>query len=200
MLMASKKAPSFFFFPKHLSIWLHQVLFAACRNFDLCLGMWELVAWPGIEPRPPALEAWTLNYQTTREVPKPPSFETENQISSLGVINPHRNSFLSPTRPVISDKDPCRGRRSCLAVSALSTQSADLSWEDTATSGKSLPLGVTWFWQDAGRPTFQRFLCANRQCPLNSSVIYIFVTGFSPSGLIRDLAWPRAEWETGREN
>ena len=140
MFMASKKAPSVFpFFPKHLSVWLHQVLSAARRIFDLCLGMWELVAWPGIEPRPPALGAWTLNYQTTREVREAPSFEIENQISSLGGINPHRNSFLSPTRPVISDKDPCRGQRSRLAASALNTQSADLRWEDTATSRKSLP-------------------------------------------------------------
>ena len=28
-----------------------------------------LVPWPGIEPVPPALEAWSLNHWTTREVP-----------------------------------------------------------------------------------------------------------------------------------
>ena len=161
--------------------------------------MWALVAWPGMEPGPPALGAWTLNYQTTREVPKPAPLEVGNQISSLGGINPHHNSFLSPSHPVTSG-DPCRGRRSRLAVSALRKQSADLSWEDIPTNGKSLPLGGPWFWQDARRPTFQRLSCANRQCPQNSSVVYIFVTGFSPSGLIRDLAWPRAGWETGRES
>ena len=31
--------------------------------------MWDLVPWPGIEPRPPALGAWSLNHWTTRKVP-----------------------------------------------------------------------------------------------------------------------------------
>ena len=31
--------------------------------------MWDLVPWPGIELRPPALGAWSLNPWTTREVP-----------------------------------------------------------------------------------------------------------------------------------
>ena len=29
-----------------------------------------LVSWPGIEPRPPALGAWSLSHWTTREVPR----------------------------------------------------------------------------------------------------------------------------------
>ena len=37
--------------------------------FDLCLGMWHLVPWPGIEPRPPALGGQSLSHWTTREVP-----------------------------------------------------------------------------------------------------------------------------------
>ena len=46
----------FFFFPSS-SFWLH--------------GMWYLilVLVPGMEPVPPALEAWSLNHSTTREVP-----------------------------------------------------------------------------------------------------------------------------------
>ena len=32
-------------------------------------GMWDLVPWPGIEPRPPALGAQSLKHWTTREVP-----------------------------------------------------------------------------------------------------------------------------------
>ena len=32
-------------------------------------GLWDLVSRAGIEPRPPALEAWTLSHWTTREVP-----------------------------------------------------------------------------------------------------------------------------------
>ena len=31
--------------------------------------MWDLVPWPGIEPGPPAVGAWSLNHWTTREVP-----------------------------------------------------------------------------------------------------------------------------------
>ena len=50
----------FFFFCKYLFIWLHQVLAEACGIFScsmraLSYGMWDLVPWPGIETRPPAL-------------------------------------------------------------------------------------------------------------------------------------------------
>ena len=31
--------------------------------------MWDLVSWPGIEPKRPALGAWTLSHWTTREGP-----------------------------------------------------------------------------------------------------------------------------------
>ena len=31
--------------------------------------IWDLVPWPGIEPRPPALGAWSLSHWTIREVP-----------------------------------------------------------------------------------------------------------------------------------
>ena len=43
-------------------------LVAACRIFSC--GMWDLliVPWPGKEPRPPALGAWSLNHWTTRKV------------------------------------------------------------------------------------------------------------------------------------
>ena len=39
----------------------------ACRIFSCSL--WYLVPWPGTEPRPPALGAWSLSHWTTREVP-----------------------------------------------------------------------------------------------------------------------------------
>ena len=38
-----------------LFFWLHQFLVAACAIFHW--GMWDLALWPGIKPRPPALEA-----------------------------------------------------------------------------------------------------------------------------------------------
>ena len=40
-----------------------------CSTQDLCWGMWDLVPWLGIEPRPPALGAQSLTHWTTREVP-----------------------------------------------------------------------------------------------------------------------------------
>ena len=49
-------------------ILLHRILVVAHRVFSC--SMWDLVLWPGIEPRPPALGALSLSHWTTREVPK----------------------------------------------------------------------------------------------------------------------------------
>ena len=38
-------------------------------DLGLHCGMKDLVPWPGIEPRPPALRTWSLCYWTTRKVP-----------------------------------------------------------------------------------------------------------------------------------
>ena len=45
------------------------LLVTACRIFSC--RMWDLVPWPGIKPRPPALGAGNLSHQTTKEVPDP---------------------------------------------------------------------------------------------------------------------------------
>ena len=37
--------------------------------WTLSWGLWDLVPWPGMEPRPPALGAQSLSHWTTREVP-----------------------------------------------------------------------------------------------------------------------------------
>ena len=57
----------------YLFIWLCQVLVVAqgifvalCRIFSC--GMWDLVPWPGMEPRPPALGV--QSHWTTRGVPR----------------------------------------------------------------------------------------------------------------------------------
>ena len=55
----------------------HQLLFWFVCLFvfiylaapGLSCSMRDLVPWPGIEPGPPALEVWSLNHWTTREVP-----------------------------------------------------------------------------------------------------------------------------------
>ena len=58
----SQKPSNFFsFYLFSECIWLCQVLVAA-------YGI--LVPWPGIEPRTPALGAWSLSHWTTREVPR----------------------------------------------------------------------------------------------------------------------------------
>ena len=49
-------------------IYIHMVYLAAP---GLSCSMWDLVPWPGIEPRPPAWAAWSLNHWTSREVPRP---------------------------------------------------------------------------------------------------------------------------------
>ena len=51
-------------------------LVAACEVFScdmqiLSCGMWDLVPWPGIKPRTPAMGAESLSHWTTREVPLP---------------------------------------------------------------------------------------------------------------------------------
>ena len=67
----------------YLFIWLHHVWVAtvcgicscgmrdlfSCSMQTLSCSIQDLVPWPGIEPGPPALGAWSLNHWTAREVP-----------------------------------------------------------------------------------------------------------------------------------
>ena len=57
----------------YLFIWLHRVLVIAFEVFNwstwtLSCSMWDVVPWPGIEPRPPALGVQSLSRWTTRKV------------------------------------------------------------------------------------------------------------------------------------
>ena len=57
----------------YLFIWLHQVFVAACRIFSCGLwtlncSAWDLVSWPGSEPRAPALGVHSLDPWTAREL------------------------------------------------------------------------------------------------------------------------------------
>ena len=57
-----------------LSCGMQDLLVVACGIFScgmqtLSCGMRDLVPWPGVEPRPPALGAWSLSHWTIREVP-----------------------------------------------------------------------------------------------------------------------------------
>ena len=58
-----------FFFNIYLFIWPHWVLVLAHGVFSC--GTWDLVPWPGIEARTPAMGAGSLSHWTTREVPGP---------------------------------------------------------------------------------------------------------------------------------
>ena len=63
------------FFKKYLFLFICLCLVAAHRIFvELCMwtlscSMWDLVPWPGIEPRLPALGVESFSHWTTREVP-----------------------------------------------------------------------------------------------------------------------------------
>ena len=58
----------------YMFIWLSWVLIEAHETFSCGIqtfscGIWDPVPQPGIEPGPPALEAWSLSHWTTMEVP-----------------------------------------------------------------------------------------------------------------------------------
>ena len=69
----TKPKASFFFSPKMFLYWPHWVLVAVedCGIFNLPCGIQDLVPWPGIEPRPPALGA--LDHQLS---PSPMSLDS----------------------------------------------------------------------------------------------------------------------------
>ena len=59
----------------YLLIWLCQVLVVTHRIFSchvqtLSCSKWDLVLWPGIISRPPALGAQSLHHWTIKEVPR----------------------------------------------------------------------------------------------------------------------------------
>ena len=69
-----------FFFNIYLFIWLFCVLVEACGIFNLLqtsaacgifsCSVWDLVPWPGIKPRPPALGTQNPSHWTTWEIPQ----------------------------------------------------------------------------------------------------------------------------------
>ena len=59
-----------------MSVWLCQVLAAACGISDPHCCIWDPIPSPGIEPRLPTLGTQTLSHWTTREVPGITIFES----------------------------------------------------------------------------------------------------------------------------
>ena len=47
---------------------LHGIFDLCCDVQTLRCSMWDLVPWPRIKPRPPALKAWSLSHWTTGKV------------------------------------------------------------------------------------------------------------------------------------
>ena len=62
-ICSSRKHFHFHFFFKRL------ILYICLAVPGLCCSMQDLVSWPGIKPRSPALETQSLRHWTTREVP-----------------------------------------------------------------------------------------------------------------------------------
>ena len=78
-----------------LFIWLHQALIVTCGIFScsmrtLSCGLWDLIPWPGIQPRFPALGTQSLSHWTTKEVPFSNSltdnFHSKSQITMYSII------------------------------------------------------------------------------------------------------------------
>ena len=64
--------------------------------FCTCMACGHLGSQPGIEPTPPALEAWSLNHWTAKEVSHPLLLRSQNKCSH-GLINGCSNeTFLLP--------------------------------------------------------------------------------------------------------
>ena len=78
---------SLFFFSPGLLLLLKKKKkkFIYLAVLGLSCSMGDLVLWPGIEPRPPALGARSLNHWGTREVP----------VSQILMLHFHYHSFIS---------------------------------------------------------------------------------------------------------
>ena len=107
----------------HCQWWL---LFFLLRALGLSCSIWDLVPWPRIEPRPPALEAWSLNQWTTRDVPA--SLFWQPPFSHL--VAPFTPFSLFPT----GGKDLTHG---CPVDHALGFSSPNLTYLIFVSSGSS---------------------------------------------------------------
>ena len=58
--------------PIHPPAPLYFIIYLFIYFWPRCLACGILVPQPGIQPVPPAVEAWSLNHWTAREVPSPP--------------------------------------------------------------------------------------------------------------------------------
>ena len=76
----------------------------------LSCGMWDLVPWPGIEPRPAALGVQSLSHWTVREVPQPRFLQCKWHINYAGTVQGVSTLRWVPESEIQMGK-PWMGRR-----------------------------------------------------------------------------------------
>ena len=116
----------YLFIFKFLFIWPGCILFAACGSWifvvacwifgcglgTLPCGVWDLVPWSGIQPRPPASGEQRLSHWTSREVPRL-SFQSTPDTPITSPVSTHLPigwsqadlCFLTKPRP-LSERPP----------------------------------------------------------------------------------------------
>ena len=125
------------------SIWLYRVWVVACRMCScgmqtLSCGMWDLVSWPGIKPRPPALGGQSLSHWTTSEIPVP-RFWSWNQEPSQALSDlSHLPSF--PLHLRASPKHINTGVFSVLCIIRLFSLSVLSLWSPVHPHPPEFPL------------------------------------------------------------
>ena len=66
----------------------------SCGKWSLSWSMWDLVPWPGIKPRAPALGVQSLSHWTTREVPQIRDLVPLTSVQTWPVLAcRHRNDY-----------------------------------------------------------------------------------------------------------
>ena len=65
-----------------------------CGTWTLSCGMWNLVLWPGIKPRAPALGVLSLSHWTFREVPKHEHFKVLYVFKNRHRVSPEWSAWL----------------------------------------------------------------------------------------------------------
>ena len=85
----------FFFFKSRWKLLFLFLIFIYLAVLGLSCGMQDLVPWPGIKPRPPALGTWSPKHWTTREVPKLCIMKYFKHTGKLVLYNEYPHPHLS---------------------------------------------------------------------------------------------------------
>ena len=109
------------------------IFVVACGIFSpglwtLSWGLWDLVPWPGREPRPPALGTLSLSHWTTVEVPKLGSFKQQFFRMGFHIKMP---IDTSARRHLLQDREPSFSPcgKLFLGVSVVLNSPSGSTWE-----------------------------------------------------------------------